>query len=164
MKAGGFLSEVEKSGFEEAKKLISQMARIKNRLRKLEVIRSDDKIIDDYAKWFCSHKFGLELVDKSEFGYDAISKYGEKVQIKSKIGSDIDFDTTFDEIEVNELDYLLTVFINGETWMIDSVYKVSQNLTKKFLSNDQVKKFEWKGESRSLSLQLYPNENNMIFL
>ena len=42
------------------------------------------------------------------------------------------------EIEVNELDYLLTVFINGETWMIDSVYKVSQNLTKKFLSNDQV--------------------------
>ena len=163
-KVGGFLSEVEKSGYEEVRKLISQMAELKNRLRNLGVIRSADNITDDYAKWFCSHKFGLELCDKGEFGYDALSKYGEKVQIKSKIGSDIDFEIAFDGIRVNEIDYLFAIFISEEPWMIDSIYKISHDVVKNFLSNDQVRKFEWRRESRSLSLQLYPDEDNMIFL
>ena len=158
------MSEVEESGFEEARKLIFQMAELKNRLQGLGVFRSEGKITDCYAKWFCSHKFGLELCDKGEFGYDALSKYGEKVQIKSKTGSDIDFEITFDEIEVNKFDYLFVVFINEVTWMIDSIYKVSHDIVKKFLSNDQVRNFEWRKESRSLSIQLYPDENNMIFL
>ena len=161
---GGFLSEVEESGFEKVRKVIFQMAELKNQLKELGVIRSEGKIFDDYAEWFCSIKFGLDLCDKSEFVYDAVSKYGEKVQIKSKIGSDIDFEITFDELLVNEFDYLLIVFINEVTWMIESIYKVSHDVVKKFLSTDQVRKFECRRESRSLSLQLYPDENNMIFL
>jgi hypothetical protein len=161
---GGFVSEVEKSGFEEARKLIFQMAELKNQLRELGVIRSEGKITDNYAEWFCSNKFGLELCDRGEFGCDALSKYGEKVQIKSITGSDIDFEIAFDGIRVNEFDYLFVVFINEVTWMIHSVYKVSRDVVKKFLSNDRVKRFEWRRESRSLSLQLYPDEDNMITL
>jgi hypothetical protein len=161
---GGFVSEVEKSGFEEARKLIFQMAELKNQLRELGVIRSEGKITDNYAEWFCSNKFGLELCDRGEFGCDALSKYGEKVQIKSITGSDIDFEIAFDGIRVNEFDYLFVVFINEVTWMIHSVYKVSREVVKKFLSNDRVKRFEWRRESRSLSLQLYPDEDNMITL
>jgi hypothetical protein len=161
---GGFVSEVEKSGFEEARKLIFQMAELKNQLRELGVIRREGKITDNYAEWFCSNKFGLELCDRGEFGCDALSKYGEKVQIKSITGSDIDFEIAFDGIRVNEFDYLYVVFINEVTWMIHSVYKVSHDVVKKFLSNDRVKKFEWRRESRSLSLQLYPDEDNMITL
>jgi hypothetical protein len=161
---GGFVSEVEKSGFEEARKLIFQMAELKNQLRELGVIRSEGKITDNYAQWFCSNKFGLELCDRGEFGCDALSKYGEKVQIKSITGSDIDFEIAFDGIRVNEFDYLFVVFINEVTWMIHSVYKVSRDVVKKFLSNDRVKRFEWRRESRSLSLQLYPDEDNMITL
>jgi hypothetical protein len=161
---GGFVSEVEKSGFEEARKLIFQMAELKNQLRELGVIRSEGKITDNYAQWFCSNKFGLELCDRGEFGCDALSKYGEKVQIKSITGSDIDFEIAFDGIRVNEFDYLYVVFINEVTWMIHSVYKVSRDVVKKFLSNDRVKRFEWRRESRSLSLQLYPDEDNMITL
>jgi hypothetical protein len=161
---GGFVSEVEKSGFEEARKLIFQMAELKNQLRELGVIRSEGKITDNYAEWFCSNKFGLELCDRGEFGCDALSKYGEKVQIKSITGSDIDFEIAFDGIRVNEFDYLYVVFINEVTWMIHSVYKVSRDVVKKFLSNDRVKRFEWRRESRSLSLQLYPDEDNMITL
>jgi len=161
---GGLLSEVEKSGFEEVRKIIFQMSGLMNRLRDLGVIRSVDKITDDYAKWFCSHKFGLELCDDGEFGYDAISKYGEKVQIISKTGSDINFEITFDGIRANELDYLIVVFTNEQTWMIDSIYKISKDVVKKFLCYDQPKKLEWCRESRSLSLQLYPYDDNTIFL
>jgi len=141
-----------------------QMAELKNQLRELGVIRSEGKITDNYAEWFCSNKFGLELCDRGEFGCDALSKYGEKVQIKSITGSDIDFEIAFDGIRVNEFDYLFVVFINEVTWMIHSVYKVSRDVVKKFLSNDRVKRFEWRRESRSLSLQLYPDEDNMITL
>ncbi len=140
------------------------MAELKNQLRELGVIRSEGKITDNYAEWFCSNKFGLELCDRGEFGCDALSKYGEKVQIKSITGSDIDFEIAFDGIRVNEFDYLFVVFINEVTWMIHSVYKVSRDVVKKFLSNDRVKRFEWRRESRSLSLQLYPDEDNMITL
>lgn len=75
--------EVGKSGFEEARKLIFQMAELKNRLREMGVVRSEGKITSDYAEWFCSLKFGLGLCDKSKFGYDALSKFGERVKIKS---------------------------------------------------------------------------------
>jgi hypothetical protein len=46
--------------------------------------------------------------------------------------------------------------------MIDSVYKVAKDTVTKFLSTDQDKKFEWRGESRSLSEQLYPDEDNTL--
>lgn len=154
--------EVEKSGFEEVRKLILQIAKLKNQLQELGVVKSEGKIASDYAEWFCSFKFGLELCYKNKSGYDAPSKFGKKIRIKSRIGSDIDFKINFDGIQVNEFDYLLTVFINEKTWMIDSIYKVSHDVVRKFLSNDWDKKFEWRRESRSLSLQLYPDEDNMI--
>ena len=164
VRIGDFVSEVEKSGFEEARKLVSQMAELKNRLHELGVIRGNEKITDGYAEWFCSNKFGLDLCNKNEFGYDALSKYGEKVQIKSITGSDIDFQIAFEGIQVNKIDYLFVVFINEATWMIDSVYRVSHDVVKNFLSTDTVKRFEWRRESRSLSLQLYPEDDNMITL
>ena len=67
-----------------------------------------------------------------------------------------------DEIKVNEFDYLLIVFINETTWMIDSIYKVAHEVVNKFLSYDQDNRFEWRRESRSLSLQLYPDEDNTL--
>ena len=140
------------------------MANLKNQLHELGVVKSEDKITSDYAEWFCSIKFGLESFNKSKFGYDALSKYGERIQIKSVIGSDIDFKLNFDEIHVDKFDYLLIVFINKNTWMIDSIYKVSIDVVRRFLSYDQENRFEWRGESRSLSLQLYPDEDNTIMM
>jgi hypothetical protein len=154
-----FLLEVE-----EVQKLVFQIAALNNRLKELGVVKREDKIVDDYVEWFCSHKFGLDLCDKDKFGYDAVSKYGEKVQIKTKKGSEIDFKINFDGIRLNKFDYLFVVFINEVTWMIDSIYKISNKVVKQFLSTDQEKKFEWRRESRSLSLQIYPDEDNMIFL
>jgi len=158
------VSEVEELDFGEARKLILKMAELKNRLKELGVIRSEGNITAGYAEWFCSKKYCLDLCPRGEFGYDALSKYGERIQIKSRTGLETDFKITFDGIRVDELDYLFAVFINEKTWMIDSIYKVSHDVVKAFLSTDQARKFKWRGESRSLSLQIYPDENNMILL
>ena len=66
------MSQVETS-FSEVKRILFQIAELMNRLRNLGLIRSADKITGDYAKWFCSFKFGLELFNKDNFGYDVIS-------------------------------------------------------------------------------------------
>jgi hypothetical protein len=146
---------------EEVKKLIFQMSNIKNQLRELGVVKNSDNILSDYAEWFCSVKFGLELCNKNKIGYDALSNFGKKILIKSKVGSDIDFDIDF-EIQLDDFDYLFIVFIDEKTWMIDSVYRVSCDIVTKFLNTGLAKKFEWIRESRSLSLQLYPDEENTL--
>ena len=48
--------------------------------------------------------------------------------------------------------------------MIKAIYKVSRDIVKDFLNLDQRNIFEWKREARSLSLQIYPDEENMILL
>ena len=151
-------------GFDEVKELILQIAELKNNLQERGVIRSEGKITADYAKWFCSKKFGLELCSQRDFSYDALSKFDERVQIKSRMGSDTDFSITFDGLCLDDFDYLFIVFMNENTWMIDSIYKVSQNIVRNFLSVDPPRRFKWCGESRSLSLQMYLDEDNEIFL
>ena len=155
------MSEVEKSEFEEARKLVSQIAQLKNRLRDLGVIRNKKKIMDNYAEWFCSKKFNLDLRDPKKGGYDALSKFGERIRIKVTTASDIDFGLTFDKIGEDDFDYLLIVFINNETWMISSIYRISFDTIQKFLADGR---FTWNREFRSLSLQVYPDEDNTIFL
>jgi hypothetical protein len=146
---------------EEVKQLILQMSSLKNQLQKLGVVKNSDEFLSDYAKWFCSVKFGLELCNENKNGYDAVSKFGKKILIKSKVGSDIDFEIDF-QIELGVFNYLFIVFIDEITWMIDSVYRVAYDIVTKFLNTDLDKKFEWRRESRSLSLQLYPDEENTL--
>lgn len=146
---------------EEVNKLIFQMANLKNQLQELGVVKDSDNILSDYAMWFCSVKFGLELCNKNKIGCDALSKFGKRILIKSKVGSDIDFEIDF-EIQLGDFDYLFIVFIDEITWMIDSVYRVSFDIVIKFLNTDLGKKFEWRRESRSLSLQLFPSEENTL--
>jgi len=150
-----------KSELVEVEKIILQMAELKNRLKELGVLQSGDQISSDYAKWFCSVKFDLELYEKNKLGYDAISKFGKRIQIKCKIGSDIEFKTNF-EIQEDNFQYLLIVFVNETTWMIDSIYKVHHDIVMKFLKDGQNKEFKWRRESRSLSEQLFPDEENML--
>jgi len=153
--------KAEKAKFVEVEKIILQMAKLNNQLIELGVLQSGDQISSDYAKWFCSVRFDFELVEKNKLGYDAFSKFGNRIQIKSRLGSDIDFETRF-EIQDDAFDYLLIVFLNKTTWMIDSIYKVPKSIVTKFLNNDKNKEFEWKRESRSLSEQLYPDEENVL--
>ena len=149
-----------KSELVKIEKIILQMAELKNQLKELGVIQGEDQISSDYAKWFCSVKFDLELCDKNKFAYDALSKFGKRIQIKSRLASDIDFKTNF-KIKY-DFDYLLLVFINETTWMIDTIYKVHHDIVIKLQNDDEKKEFKWRRESRSLSEQLYPDQENML--
>ena len=66
------------------------------------------------------------------------------------------------EIQAEKIDSLFIVFIKEKTLMINSIYQVSHDIITKFLRIHHEKKFEWKRESRSLSLQLYPEEENEL--
>lgn len=156
------LLELEKSGLDEVKEIIFQMAKLKNRLKELGVVKTGEEITSDYAKWFCCVKFGLEPCNKSMSGYHALSKFGKRIVIKSKLRSDIDFKTNFDEIQVDEFDYLQIVFMNNETWMIESIYQLSNDDVRGFLDFNQADRLKWGREARSLSLQLYPDEENTL--
>lgn len=151
------------SELDEARSVIFKIAQLNKQLKKLGIVRQEYKIPDDYAKWFCLHKYSLESRKKENHGCFAVSKFGEKIQIRSRIGSDINFPQNFDNIDLNKIDYLIIVFMNKETWMIDSIYKVSHKTLKDFFDFKQLS-FNWNRESRSLSLQLYPEEDNMISL
>jgi hypothetical protein len=48
--------------------------------------------------------------------------------------------------------------------MIDSIYKVPRDVIKEFCIIDIEKSFEWCRESRSLSMQMFPDEENTIVL
>jgi len=154
----------DENGFDEVRDLILQIAELKNNLQERGIVRNEGKIAADYAKWFCSKKYGLNLYIEGDFSYDALSKFDERVKIKSRIGVDIDFSITFNGLSLDDFDYLFIVFMNENTWMIDSIYKVSQNIVRDFLSVDSPRIFRWCRESRSLSLQMYPDEENEIFL
>jgi len=71
------------------------MAELKNRLKELGVIGSEGKITDDYTEWFCSKRERLEFRDYEEKGYNALSKFGKRVVIRSRDASDIDFGLAF---------------------------------------------------------------------
>ena len=97
------LLEIKKSKFDEVKEIISQIANLNKKLMDLGVVKSVDNIISDYAKWFCSKKFSLKLCNNKNLRYDALSKYGKKIQIKSILGSEIDFKTNIDGIKLEEI-------------------------------------------------------------
>jgi hypothetical protein len=147
-----------------ARKRILQIAQLKNELRELGISIHEDQIATGYAQWFCSQKYNLELCENEQVVYNALSKFGDKVQIKSRIGVDIDFNITFDDIWINEIDYLLIVFLNENTWMIDSIYKVPRDVVEEFRIIGIETSFKWCRESRSLSMQMFPDEENTIVL
>jgi hypothetical protein len=78
------------------------------------------------------------LCDKKDAGHYAVSKFGDKYQIKSRIGSDIAFNITFDGIRF--------VFINEKSWMIYSIYRVSSMVVKEFASTISLENLNGEGE------------------
>ena len=157
------MTDKKEPSFEEVKDLISNIVKVRKRLLELG-IGKDDSITNGYAKWFCSKKYNLKITEKEKQGYYGHSRFNERIKIVSKIGTDTNFESIFYGIFIEKFDYLFVVFINEKTWMIDSIYKVNCSVVKDFLSLDQKNSFQWKREARSLSLQIYPDEDNMILI
>jgi len=149
---------------EDVTQLIAQTAACIAQLKKIGVIQSTDDIPLAYAKWFSAQHLSLELVASSpQIGYDARSKYGDRIQIKKQLGSDTNFEATFGDVHLNSIDYLVIIFMAEKTWGITSIYQVPRDILLRFVNSDQTT-FQWCGELRSLSLQVYPWDDNTILL
>lgn len=149
---------------DEINSLIKQVANIMNQLIKKGVVHQIENIVSDYAKWFCSKKYTLKLDDTNEKSYDALSKLGERVLIRTKIGSEFEFNIAFKHVFVECCDYILLVFLNEDTWMIESIYQICQDVLRRFKILEKRNGFEWNRESRSLSMQIYPNDNAILLI
>jgi hypothetical protein len=103
------------------------------------------------------------VASSPQIGYDARSKYGDRIQIKKQLSSDTNFEATFGDVHLNSIDYLFIIFMAEKTWGITSIYQVPRDILLRFVNNDQTT-FQWCGELRSLSLQVYPWDDNTILL
>lgn len=144
-------------------KLVSHTADCISQLKKKGVIRSTEDIPLAYAKWFCAQHLFIELVshESQQTGFDAQSKFGERIQIIKKFGSDTNFNTTFSDVGFNGIDYLLVVFMEEKNWQIKSIYQILRDILTRFIYDDQTI-IQWCGELRSLSVQVYPLDKNTL--
>lgn len=146
-------------------KLVFLTADCISQLEKEGVLRSTEDIPLAYAKWFCAQHLSIELVshESQQTSYDAISKFGEHIQIIKKLGSDTNFSATFSDVRLKSIDYLLVVFMEEKNWQIKSIYQISRDTLSDFICDDQTL-IRWCGELRSLSVQVYPVDENTLFL
>jgi hypothetical protein len=146
-------------------KLVFLTADCISQLEEEGVLRSTEDIPLAYAKWFCAQHLSIELVshESQQTSYDAISKFGEHIQIIKKLGSDTNFSATFSDVRLKSIDYLLVVFMEEKNWQIKSIYQISRDTLSDFICDDQTL-IRWCGELRSLSVQVYPVDENTLFL
>ena len=146
-------------------KLVSHTADCISQLKKKGVIQSTEDIPLAYAKWFCAQHLLIELVSdvSQQTGYDAHSKFGERIQIIKKLGSDTNFTATFNDVSLNGIDYLLVVFMEEKNWQITSIYQISRDIFSRFIYDDQTI-IQWCRELRSLSVQVYPVDKDTLLL
>ena len=143
--------------------LISHTADCIYQLKKKGVIQSTEDIPFAYAKWFCAQHLPIKLVshESQQTGYDAHTKFGERIQIIKKLGFDTNFNATFSDVDLNGIDYLLVVFMKEKNWQIKSIYQISRDTLSRFIYDDQ-RIIQWCRELRSLSVQVYPLDNNTL--
>lgn len=145
-------------------KLVAHTANCIRQLKNKGVIQSTENIPLAYARWFCAQSLPIELVASSQqTGYDAHSKFGDRIQIIMKLSSDTNFEATFSTMCLNCIDYLLLVFMEEETWQIKSIYQIPRDTLLQFAHNDRAT-IQWCGELRSLSVQVYPIDENTLLL
>jgi hypothetical protein len=100
--------------------------------------------------------------ESQQTGYDAHSKFDERIQIIKKLSSDTNFNATFSDVCLNSIDYLLAVFMEEKTWQITSIYQIPRDTLSRFIDDQKI--IQWCGELRSLSLQVYPLDKNTLLL
>jgi hypothetical protein len=65
--------------------LLALSARIHRQLRRMKVVRSENKPTGDYGEYLVADALGLTLVEKSNKGFDAFDpKSGKRYEIKSR--------------------------------------------------------------------------------
>lgn len=141
----------------EAKKILEEFENVKNRLKDLGILRGE-LALGGYFEWFCAKIFQLALADSQvQSGYDAVTKTGERVQIKSRkeraSGNSFDFRP---DRPLQGFDYLYAVFYSNK-YNVTRVYKIPHSYVKSRLQAGN--RFRWNRqvEDECSMLQIYPH-------
>jgi hypothetical protein len=70
---------------------------------------------------------------------------------------------TFDGIRLGLFDYLFIVLIDEDSWLVSNNFKVSPDTVQAFLSEDSVRRFNWRRESRELSEEFFAVSPEIVF-
>ncbi len=98
------------------------------------VVRTRNNPVADYCEWLVSNKLGIELLENSQEGFDAIDKNGIKFQIKSRRHSAMNNSNQLGVIrnlEKRPFDYLIAVIFDWDYSVIFAV-KIPVNSIEKY--------------------------------
>ena len=143
----------------EIKGLLKEYSKILSSLYSAGIVRTYNSPVGDYAEWLASTKLGLELQRNDTAGYDAKDKEEKRYQIKGRWmhpGKNTRELTVIRDYDKDPFDYLVVV-VFGADFEVEEAYLIPHevigkyfthkkhlngiivNLTKKFLSDPQVK-------------------------
>lgn len=108
----------------EVESLVRRIARDRDRLRRMGVIRTE-RTIADYVEWMVARRLHLKLSENTiQEGFDAMDREGKRYQIKYRLHTK--GATGFDNVHPRELDFLVCAFLDKRTYRIRSAYKVTR--------------------------------------
>lgn len=114
--------------------LLECFADILDELKKRGVVRSRNNPVADYAEWLVAKKLGLSLERNSRSGYDATTRSGERIQIKSRRldpSSKSHQLSVIRNLEAREFDYLIGVLFNRD-FTVKEAYKIAHGVIAKY--------------------------------
>ena len=103
-------------------------------LERREVIRTRNNPVSEYTEWLVSTRMGMVLAPASTKGYDAITRDGRKVQIKSRKNNEKNRSTILGIIrdyELNQFDDLIAVIYHPD-FSIRYALQIPHELVKEY--------------------------------
>lgn len=118
----------------EVKDLLRRYKTILDRLRELNVIRTENSPVGDYAEWLVARRLNLTLMRNSSTKYDAIGTDGIRYQIKARRLTEANKSTqlgVFRNLELEGFDQLIVVLFDAN-FEIHKVFRIPHKIVVKY--------------------------------
>lgn len=137
------------SNEEDIARLVDQYVDLREKLKKLGVLRSDRTIQSDYAEWLVARRLRLRLADNAvQAGYDATDSRNRKYQIKARRVSSLSSSTSFDFRSIKHpFDFLVGVFLDGRLKVLGIIKVERQDVRDLCRPNRSGIRLRWNRES-----------------
>ncbi|MCR4030447.1 MULTISPECIES: DUF6998 domain-containing protein [Flavobacterium] len=116
------------------KELLKLNSDIMDELKARKIIRTRNNPIADYCEWYVAEKFGWNLKNNSNSGYDAIDSENLRVQIKCRTLMNTKRSRQLGvirKLDQDTFDYLIALLFD-ENAEVTEAYKISKGLIKKY--------------------------------
>ncbi len=143
------MNKIKKSKkLKEVELLIKNIRTDLQKLKNIDVVRSE-KYFSDYVEWVVCEILNLKLASNSiQEGWDAKDiKTNEKYQIKYRT-HEFKKGSAFDQVKMGKFDFLLGVFINKDSYIVEDIIKVPHNTVFKYTNEMKNRlSFRWRKDT-----------------